>query len=532
MSTVALRTSLVWHDEVMHDVVLDKPATITLGATGKPTFVIPELGLPNSFAIMRPGNRGYLLTLGEKMGGTICIDGKQQDVAEFVRKGGDADSRGGFRATPISGRDWGVIELDDSGVHKLFFQFVPVEDAQPFFTKPVLLATLGGYLLSIVVLSALFAWKGIRVDWTLLDSERLAQTAEATFRAWAMSTAALGVSAVFWWIFRQDGESQASLAFSVMLHAALLFMTYQLYDGTNPFVWPGPRSNVGQYLVTRLEPEKPPEPQKPSVGVKKDQGEAAAKTPDPPKKIATKGNEGKAGGEGDTERARKKNAKDDDKPPPPKVAMMEDKNVTKIDAVMNRNMDFGKFEGVNDDFDKKGSSGFGKGKGVGVGTGTGWGTRSDSKGKGNGGGGNAHGDFVSSGKPIAMEERSGGGKCAHPPCGTAPKPATITMDNPSGDFEGLTAEEINRVVNAARSRLRACYQHEFNRNPNLAGKLVVQFVIDGSGGVKSSRTASGSSLRDSEVEGCVNRTIMGLKFPAKGGISNVRYPFGFTPGGG
>ena len=32
MSTVALRTALIWHDEVMQDVVAQNPKKITLGA--------------------------------------------------------------------------------------------------------------------------------------------------------------------------------------------------------------------------------------------------------------------------------------------------------------------------------------------------------------------------------------------------------------------------------------------------------------------------------------------------------------------
>ena len=99
--TMALRTALIWHDEVMNDVVIDKPSKITIGCQGRPTFVIPDLGLPKGFAIVRPGNRGYLLTLGANMRGTICIDGVEKDVAQFVRTGG-----GEFHATPIRGKDW------------------------------------------------------------------------------------------------------------------------------------------------------------------------------------------------------------------------------------------------------------------------------------------------------------------------------------------------------------------------------------------------------------------------------------------
>ncbi len=117
----ALRTSLIWHDEVMHDLVSARPVPITIGPSSEATFVTPAIGLPDEFAIVQPGMRGYLVTLGEHMRGTICVDGVEQDVAQLVRGGG-------FHATPISGNDWGVVELDATGKYKLFFQFVAREE--------------------------------------------------------------------------------------------------------------------------------------------------------------------------------------------------------------------------------------------------------------------------------------------------------------------------------------------------------------------------------------------------------------------
>jgi hypothetical protein len=125
---VRLRAALIWHDEVMGDVVLDSPGKITLGDSPKSTFTIPDIGLPDRFAVVRPGNRGYLLTLSDQMRGRICVDGQEKDVSDFVGRGGDA---GGFRATPIGGRDWGVIDLDASGDTKLFFHFVPADPPLP-----------------------------------------------------------------------------------------------------------------------------------------------------------------------------------------------------------------------------------------------------------------------------------------------------------------------------------------------------------------------------------------------------------------
>jgi hypothetical protein len=528
---VALRTALIWRDEVMDDIVLEKPTTITIGHAGKPTFVVPDLGLPKQFAIVRPGNRGYLLTLGDRMRGTICVDGREKSVADFVARG-DGEVVGGFRATPISGKDWGVVDLDESGDYKLFFQFVPVEEEHiPFYAAPRFrIMTLASVILSSHVVAGLF-WKigGVHSDYTLLGSDTLMLYAELLFRGAMFSIGALVLSALVFWLTKQDGESQLSFAFSVIFHVALLVMTYQLYDPSNPFVWPGPRDLTGNYLVTRLEPEPKPEPPK-TVGAKKEQTAAAA-TPEKPKNTATKNTEGNSGGKGLKERARDPNAKDIP-PAPPKVAFFEDKNKKILDDLdQNLSTSLDKFAAIPGER-RDGSLGFGTGLGTGVGEGHGTGTTRGGHGNGTGGGGNAEGDFVSNrGKIDSGTSRPGGGNCAKPPCGSGMKDVKVAMSDPEGDFGGLTAEEINRVVKARAGVFRACYQKELNRSPGIGGKLVLHFVIGGDGSVKSAKTGGGSTLRNDEVESCVSSNIMRLKFPAKGGQANVNYPFLFQPGG-
>jgi len=337
-------------------------------------------------------------------------------------------------------------------------------------------------------------------------------------------------------LIRQDGESQASLAFSVVLHAALLFMTYQLYESENPFVWPGPRSLTGNYLVTRLEKEEPPEPKITPTITKANQPQApAAATKDPPKNTATKGNEGKSGGKGETERARDPNAKDVP-PEPPKVQFFEDKNKKVLDNIIDRNLStsLSKFTGIKGDTLTRGSMGFGPGVGTGVGPGEGTGTRSGSKKGGSGGGGNVEGDFVSGpGKIDTGTNRPGGGNCKGAGCGSGPRTVQVAFAEPAGDFGGLTAEEIDRVVKARAGVFRACYQKELNHTPGIGGKLIIHFKIGGDGVVQSGNTAtaSGSTMHNDSVEQCVKSNVNRLKFPAKGGIANVNYPFVFTQGG-
>jgi len=520
VSRVALRAALIWHDEVMEDLVLDQARPITLGSTRDATFVVPDLGLPAAFAVVRPGNRGYLLTLGARMRGTVCLGGREQDVAALVRT--EADS-GGFCATPIGGRDWGVVELDGSGHYKLFFQFVTVDDPPQYFTKPVLIAGAVGWLISSAALTLLWRWKDVPIG-------------DAAFRGTGLATAALILGAISWSLIRQDGESQASLAFSVLLHGALLVMSYQLYDGENPFVWPGPRSLAGSYLVTRLEKEEPPEPPKPTPTIGAAQNAApAADTKAPPKNTATKGDEGKSGGKGETERARDPNARDVP-PEPPKVQFFEDKNRKVLDNIIDRNLatSLSKFTGIKGDTLTRGSMGFGPGAGTGVGPGEGTGTRRGSGKTGPGGGGNVEGDFVTGpGKIDTGTNRPGGGGCKGAGCGTGPKQVRVAMSDPSGDFGGLTAEEIDRVVKARAGVFRACYQKELNHSPGIGGKLIIHFKIGGDGVVQAGNTstAGGSTLRNDAVEQCVKSNVNRLRFPAKGGVANVNYPFVFTQGG-
>ena len=61
--------------------------------------------------------------------------------------------------------------------------------------------------------------------------------------------------------------------------------------------------------------------------------------------------------------------------------------------------------------------------------------------------------------------------------------------------------------------------------------MTVKFTIAKDGQVSAAKTKV-SSVSNSAVEGCLNKTMMKLKFPApKGeGIVIVSYPFLFAPG--
>ena len=138
-----LRVSYIWRDEVMSDTVFSEAQEVTLGTTSAATIVTPDLGLPSDFALFRPGTRGYVMTLGASMGGEVEVGNSKQQVKDFVGAMGSGTAEpGGFRGTSIGVGDYGVIHLDSSGDHSIFFQFIkkgPELPKSPIVRDPELL---------------------------------------------------------------------------------------------------------------------------------------------------------------------------------------------------------------------------------------------------------------------------------------------------------------------------------------------------------------------------------------------------------
>lgn len=509
---VQLRASLVWRDEVMGDVVLTTPGELTIGATPGCTFIVPDVGLPATFAIVKPGARGYLLTLGQRMRGTIQIDGTRRDVQDFVQRGGEGELGGSFRATAIGGRDWGVVDLDESGDYKLFFQFVPVEAPLP---KPPVGRYREVLAIGAVLLAAAVAFPSYATIILLV----------------AMVGTALFELVIGFIRADDDDFTRPAIAFSILLFALLLGVFFKFEQEEHPWVPPGPSELTAGYLVERLGEEPPEPPPPPEPQVKGPAADAAAAATDGQKervKSATKGDEGASGGKG--EKRAKDPDVDDGPPPPPDKGVFTGNNRKQLDriAALDNLPALDRYGGLKGP-PTPGDAGMGKGTGYGVGDDlAGTGTRKGSKGKGRGGGGSAEGDFVSSGPIDTGETRSPKGSGG---TGSGVKEAKVQFTGGSGDFSGgLSREEVDRVVRSRKGTIQACYQREVNRNRGLAGKLVVNFTINATGKVTSARVDAGkSTLRNAAVESCVKRQIQGMKFPAKGGAI-VNYPFIFSQG--
>ena len=105
----------------------------------------------------------------------------------------------------------------------------------------------------------------------------------------------------------------------------------------------------------------------------------------------------------------------------------------------------------------------------------------------------------------------------------------VNLDTLTATVEqGLTKDEVGEVIHRHMKEVRYCYETAMIRQPDIEGKLVVQFTIGSLGGVKSTGVRD-SSVPDSRLDECIISRLAAWKFPQpKGGIEvAVTYPFIF-----
>jgi len=95
----------------------------------------------------------------------------------------------------------------------------------------------------------------------------------------------------------------------------------------------------------------------------------------------------------------------------------------------------------------------------------------------------------------------------------------------------LDKDIIRRVIRRHQNEVKYCYERVLVKQPDLAGKVDLKFVIDSAGNVSSSSITK-STIGNAEVEQCVAARAQRWKFPQPtgGGIVVVNYPFVFTTG--
>jgi pSer/pThr/pTyr-binding forkhead associated (FHA) protein/outer membrane biosynthesis protein TonB len=101
--------------------------------------------------------------------------------------------------------------------------------------------------------------------------------------------------------------------------------------------------------------------------------------------------------------------------------------------------------------------------------------------------------------------------------------------NDEGFSGSIDRDAIRRLIQANLKVIRSCYERELNRNPNLYGKLVVQWDIGANGQVVSGPIAKQNDLNATVAE-CVSQRMRSWKFPdpPAGQVVTVTYPFVFS----
>ncbi len=97
---------------------------------------------------------------------------------------------------------------------------------------------------------------------------------------------------------------------------------------------------------------------------------------------------------------------------------------------------------------------------------------------------------------------------------------------PSAEF--CNQADIKSQMAKRAGAFRFCYERELQLNKDLAGRLVMSFVITLDGGVRGVRAAS-NDLGNNNVANCITKEIAKLKFKAPdGGECVVQWPFKFS----
>ncbi len=92
----------------------------------------------------------------------------------------------------------------------------------------------------------------------------------------------------------------------------------------------------------------------------------------------------------------------------------------------------------------------------------------------------------------------------------------------------LDKSVIDAYIQRNLAKIRWCYEKELNKDPKLFGRIVINFIISGTGAVSSSKV-NRTTMGNQNVESCVADQIKKIRFPAPkgGGIVIVNYPFVF-----
>jgi len=101
-----------------------------------------------------------------------------------------------------------------------------------------------------------------------------------------------------------------------------------------------------------------------------------------------------------------------------------------------------------------------------------------------------------------------------------------------GVSEGLTKDEVGKVIREHMADVRYCYEAGLLRNPGLEGKVVLAFTVGPKGIVTTAKVREASN--DPVLDQCILQKLLKWKFPKpRGGVGvDISYPFIFKVLGG
>lgn len=125
----------------------------------------------------------------------------------------------------------------------------------------------------------------------------------------------------------------------------------------------------------------------------------------------------------------------------------------------------------------------------------------------------------------------GGGNSGYGTGGLGGKVGVKVIPGGEGEaFSGtIDKEAIRRVIRANERIIRACYERELNRTPDLVGKLTVEFDI-GEKGVVLRAAVKVNELGNRAVAECLTSRLKTWRFPEPptNEVVTVAYPFAFS----
>lgn len=161
-------------------------------------------------------------------------------------------------------------------------------------------------------------------------------------------------------------------------------------------------------------------------------------------------------------------------------------------------------------------------------------------GTGRGGGGNASG-VLGLGNVGTIGKGAGGGTgnsygtgngSGTKFSGRAGRKPRVRIAGPTKS-QGVDKDIIRRVVRGHINEVRYCYNQGLVRDPNLAGRVVIQFTIGPTGTVSLAVVQNSTLSGDKSTGRCIAKAVKRWRFPKPshgGGTAVVSYPFVLNPG--